>query len=293
MTQQPGSTPSPRGTPDEEVPPTPPTGSSPAGSPAQPAHTQPVRTEPVQPTHAQSTPATSTTPATTPVEQPRRSRKEERAARTVRHDRHEHEHHDGQDGPDGHDRHDHVDDPAREKFGGVNLGAAFFGWIVAIGVTVLLAGIVSAITAAVGNEVGIRQSELENESGTVGLASAIALLVVLAIGYYAGGYVAGRMSRFDGGRQGIAVWVIGLLVTLLAVGLGVIFGNEYNVLERVDLPSIKLSDDTLGWGAVITGLAVLLGTLLAAFLGGVVGRRYHHRVDRVAGKAWEDAARIR
>ena len=49
-----------------------------------------------------------------------------------------------------------------------------------------------------------------------GIGGGIAVLVVLFLAYLAGGYVAGRMSRFDGARQGLAVWVIGLLVVLRA-----------------------------------------------------------------------------
>lgn len=169
---------------------------------------------------------------------------------------------------------------ARDKFGGLNIGAAFFGWIVAIGVAILLAGIVGAILTAVGSSVEVTQSDAERSAGTIGLSTAIVLLVILALAYYAGGYVAGRMSRFDGARQGIGVWVIGLLVTILAVALGAIFGNKYNVLERVDLPRIPISNDDLSWGAVITGLAVIVLTLVFAMLGGIVGHRYHDRVDR-------------
>lgn len=171
---------------------------------------------------------------------------------------------------------------ARDKFGGLNAGAAFFGWIVAIGVAVLLAGIVGAVLAGLDSTVEVTQSEAERVAGTIGLSTAVVLLVVLAIAYYAGGYVAGRMSRFDGVRQGIGVWVIGLVVTLIAVGLGAAFGSRYNVLERVDLPRIPISSDELTGGAVIAGLAVVLVTLLFAALGGVVGQRYHHRVDKAA-----------
>src|SRR5437868_2079426 len=38
----------------------------------------------------------------------------------------------------------------REEFGGINWGSAFFGWIVAIGIGVLLTAIVSAAGAAIG-----------------------------------------------------------------------------------------------------------------------------------------------
>lgn len=173
---------------------------------------------------------------------------------------------------------------AREEFGGFNWGACFFGWLVAIALSVLLTSIVGAILAAVGSTIEITQSEAEREAGTIGIAAAIMLLVVLMIGYYAGGYVAGRMSRFDGGRQGVGTWVIGLVVTIFAVLLGIVFGGEYNVLDRVSLPRIPLPSDQVGWGAVITAAAVILGTLLAAFLGGKAGRHYHTRVDRAAGR---------
>jgi hypothetical protein len=103
---------------------------------------------------------------------------------------------------------------------------------------------------------------------------------VLAVGYYAGGYVAGRMSRFDGGRQGAAVWLLGLAVTVLAIIFGAVFGSKYNILDRVSLPRIPVDTGTLGWGTVVTAVVVLLLTLLAAVLGGKVGHRYHDRVDR-------------
>ena len=170
-----------------------------------------------------------------------------------------------------------------ERYGGAKLGSAFFGWLVAIAVTVLLTGIVGAIVAALSSTTSITQSEAEREAGTIGVAAAITLIVVLMLAYYAGGYVAGRMSRFDGTKQGIWVWVIGLLVTIIAIGLGAIFGTQYNILDRVQLPRIPVSTDDLSMGGIITAIAVLVLTLLAAMAGGAIGHRYHNRVDRVAG----------
>jgi uncharacterized membrane protein len=169
---------------------------------------------------------------------------------------------------------------AREKFGGANWGACFFGWLVAVALSILLTSIIGAVLAAVGSNAEITQSDAERQAGTIGVAAAVTLLVVLAIGYYAGGYVAGRMSRFDGGKQGFGAWLIGLVVTVVAIALGAIFGSTYNLLDRVDLPRVPLSGDQLGWGGILTGIAVLVVTLVAAILGGTVGRHYHARVDR-------------
>jgi hypothetical protein len=173
---------------------------------------------------------------------------------------------------------------ARDRFGGLNLGAAFFGWIVAVGVAVLLVGVVGAILAAVGSSIEVTQSDAEREAGTIGVATAVVILVILAVAYYAGGYVAGRMSRFDGARQGIGVWIIGLVVTIAAVALGAIFGSRYNVLDRVDLPRVPISSDQLSTGTVIAGLAVIAVSLVFAVLGGFLGHRYHDRVDRAAAR---------
>lgn len=181
--------------------------------------------------------------------------------------------------------HDRVDDRnARDKFGGTNLGASFFGWIVAIGVAVILTSIVGAVGTAIGYNGNLTRSDAKSQAGTIGVTAAVVLLVILMIAYYAGGYVAGRMSRFDGGRQGFVVWLIGLLVTLLAVGLGALFGSQYNVLNQVSMPSIPVSMDQLGLGAVISAVAVIVLTLLAAIFGGKVGHRYHDRVDRAVGR---------
>ena len=40
-------------------------------------------------------------------------------------------------------------DIAHDRYGGVNWGAAFFGWLVAVAMTILLTSVVGAIVAAV------------------------------------------------------------------------------------------------------------------------------------------------
>lgn len=182
----------------------------------------------------------------------------------------------------GHDRAVARDAEARERFGGTNLGAAFFGWLVAMGMTILLSSIVGALATAAGTTGNVSQTTAEREAGTIGIVAAAVLVAIMLLAYYAGGYVAGRMSRFDGARQGIAVWVIGLLVTAAAVGLGLLFGNEYNLLDRVNLPRIPIPTDQLGMGGIITALVVVIGTALSAMAGGKVGHRYHNKVDRAA-----------
>jgi hypothetical protein len=175
----------------------------------------------------------------------------------------------------------HVRQRQREEYGGINWGAAFFGWLVAVGVAVLLTGILAAAGAAIGLTESTSNAADNASAETLSVAGAIALIVVLAIAYYCGGYVAGRMSRFDGARQGIGAWAIGLLITLAAAVLALVAGSQYNVVERANLPRLPIGEETLTTGGAIASVLILAGTLLFAALGGIAGARYHRKVDRV------------
>jgi MFS family permease len=170
----------------------------------------------------------------------------------------------------------------RDEFGGLNWGAAFFGWLVSVGIATLLTAILSAAGAAIGLTKS-SPSQAASSADTIGIVGAILFLVVLLVAYFAGGYVAGRMSRFDGPRQGAGVWVIGLLVTILLAVAGVLLGAKYNVLSQLSLPRIPVDEGSLTAGGVITLVAVVVGTLLAAVAGGKAGTRYHRKIDRIGG----------
>jgi hypothetical protein len=171
-------------------------------------------------------------------------------------------------------------DPA---YRGFKSGAAFFGWLIAIGLTVLLTGVIGAVAAAVDYAITIDRSMAEDNAGTIGLVSGIVLVLMMAVAYYNGGYVAGRLARFDGARQGLGVWAIGLAVTLVVAGIGALAGSQYDVLDRVDLPSIPIADQDLTTGSLILAAAVVVVSLLAAVIGGKAGQRYHKRIDN----SWE------
>jgi hypothetical protein len=169
----------------------------------------------------------------------------------------------------------------REKYGGLNWGAAFFGFLVAVGMAAILLGLLSAAGAAFGFT-DMSQSSANANAETIGLVGGILLIAVVVIAYWFAGYVSGRMSRFDGSRQGAGAWVIGLLVTI-ALGLaGWFFGPDWNVFDKLGLPNVPIDNGTLTGGAAIAGVAVLLLSLLAAMAGGKAGERYHRKIDRFA-----------
>jgi amino acid transporter len=169
----------------------------------------------------------------------------------------------------------------REEYGGINWGSAFFGFLVAVGVAAILLGLLSAAGAAFGFT-DTSQSSAEANADTIGLVGGILLVAVVVIAYWFAGYVSGRMSRFDGSRQGAGAWVIGLVVTI-ALGLaGWFFGPSWNVFDKLGLPNVPIDNGTLTLGAAIAGVAVLVLSLLAAMAGGKAGERYHRKIDRFA-----------
>jgi hypothetical protein len=172
-------------------------------------------------------------------------------------------------------------DAQRSRYGGIKWGAAFFGWLSANGLAALLVALLSAAGVAIGLTQGVPSTdEAAQQADTIGVVGGIVLLVILFLAYLAGGYVAGRMARFDGTRQGLAVWVIGLLVVLALAALGLVFGAQFNVLQQLNLPRIPIDEGTATTGGLIALAAVLLVTLLGAVLGGKLGDHYHRKVDR-------------
>jgi hypothetical protein len=175
---------------------------------------------------------------------------------------------------EGHDR-------QHERFGGISWGSTFFGWLSAAGLTALLAGLLGATGAALAlNKVGDEATGSNAE--TIGIAGGIGLLVILAIAYFCGGYVAGRMARFDGARQGLGVWLWGLIAAVAVALLAVIGGSKYNLLDALNLPRIPVDSGSLTTAGLIALIASLVVTLVAGIAGGKAGERFHRKVDRFA-----------
>ena len=186
---------------------------------------------------------------------------------------------------------DHADVVAlqRERFGGIKVGSAFFGWLTATGMAVLLIAVLAAAGVAFGvaTDTTVDQAVQESQLGsgtaqTVGLVGAIALLVVLLLAYYCGGYVAGRMARFNGLRQGLAVWLWGVVLALLIAAVAAIAGTQYDIFAQLNLPRLPVNEGQVtAVGAIAIGAAIL-AALIGALLGGLAGMRFHRKVDRAA-----------
>ncbi|GAA4960894.1 hypothetical protein [Kineococcus glutinatus] len=173
----------------------------------------------------------------------------------------------------------------KEQFGGVKVGSAFFGWLTATGTAVLLTALLTGAGAAVGAATDTDAATAADGAGdniaTVGLFGAIALLVVLFVAYFAGGYVAGRMARFNGAKQGVAVWLWAVVIAVVVAVVTAVAGSRFDLLGRLgSFPTLPVSGQDLSTAAIVTAVVAVLVALAGAVLGGLTGMRFHRRVDR-------------
>lgn len=172
-------------------------------------------------------------------------------------------------------------DPELLSYRGFKFGAAFFGWLIAIAMSVLLTLAVSAAAFGTAEILDYTRADAEAQPGAAGITAATVGVLVLTLAFYAGGYVAGRLARFDGGRNGFGVWMFAFLFSVLAAGAGALLNNQYDLLDEVNRPDVSLSTDTVTTGGIIAAAALVVLTLMFAIIGGKAGRRYHDKIDRL------------
>ncbi|MEU4606954.1 hypothetical protein AB0F43_28565 [Kribbella sp. NPDC023972] len=172
-------------------------------------------------------------------------------------------------------------DPEMLAYRGFKFGAAFFGWLIAIAMSVLLSLAVSAAALGTAEILDYTRAEAEAQPGAAGITAAAVAVLMLSLAFYTGGYVAGRLARFDGGRNGFGVWMFAFLFSVLAAGAGALLNSQYDLLAEVNRPDVSLSTDTVTTGGLIAAAALVVLTLLAAIVGGKSGQRYHDKIDRL------------
>jgi hypothetical protein len=160
---------------------------------------------------------------------------------------------------------------ARRSFGGLDLPAAIAGMLAALGTAVLLAGLAGAA-----GSIGYQR---DTDTATLSTAGLVTGMAVLLVAFLTGGWVAGRMARYDGVLNGVlsAVLFIGLAAGLSALGSWL--DSKYDFFGTVHLPQWFSGPSTsTAIGSALVGILVVL---VAAALGGAIGSGYHRRADRV------------
>jgi hypothetical protein len=176
------------------------------------------------------------------------------------------------------------EDRLRDMYGGVDWLASFLGFIF-----VLVAGcLFSLVAGLVVAPLGISMDVAGSEIGPAAITGLVLVAILVFLTYFFGGYVAGRLARFDGGRNGamLLLWT-GVTVLVLALINAVLSGFlPEGISEDVDSLIQNLLFSTIGGlsGLGIAGVLIFVGALLVAlvggFLGGRLGSRYHAEIDR-------------
>ena len=170
----------------------------------------------------------------------------------------------------------------KDAFGGMKFGSCFFGWLTASGTAVLLAALVTGVGAALGltRDVNVT-NPTPAETESVSFIGGIVLLAIIFVAYLAGGYVAGRMARFNGLKQGLGVWLWAVIMAILVAVAGWLAGAQFDIFAQVNsFPRLPVNEGTLTTEGIIVAIGVVAASLVGALLGGLAGMRYHRRVDR-------------
>src|ERR671912_598533 len=109
------------------------------------------------------------------------------------------------------------EDRLRDMYGGVDWLASFLGFVFAI----VLGALFSAVAGLVLIPFGITPDLSGGRIGASVITGLALLGVLIFLTFFFGGYVAGRLARFDGGRNGAMVlaWTVILALILALVAL--------------------------------------------------------------------------
>ena len=176
------------------------------------------------------------------------------------------------------------EDRLRDMYGGVDWLASFLGFVF-----VLVAGaLLSLVAGLVLVPLGISPDLAGTELGAAAITGLVLVAILVFLTYFFGGYVAGRLARFDGGRNGamLLLWT-GVTVLILALVNAVLSGflparvsEDIGNLVQNNVLSTIGGLSQLGVAGVLIFAGALLVALLGGFLGGRLGSRYHTEIDR-------------
>ena len=166
----------------------------------------------------------------------------------------------------------------RSRFGRGDIVASLLGMLTALGSMVFLGALFAAGAANVELQLNLLTDGALNEVEIVG---AIAAAAVIFVSFLLGGIAAGRISRYDGGLNGMgaALWFLLLLAVFAALGAWV--GDEYNAFAAADLPNwvAQIDVDDVTGAAIVMSIVSIVLMFLGGYLGGRIGESYHRRVD--------------
>lgn len=166
----------------------------------------------------------------------------------------------------------------RAARGGVSGGAVLTGVVVAFGaMSVLSAVIVGVASIGLPEDTPFPGTEVQ---GT--LFAGIVLSLTMLVAYMWGGYTAGRMARGAGLANGL---LVPLVAFLLVAVVGAVVATVGSTEPGLTLPFQRYpigGEVVVTWGPVI-GITSVLAMFVGGGIGGLLGARWHARLERDAG----------
>jgi len=153
---------------------------------------------------------------------------------------------------------------------GVDWGAIWGGLLTAIGLFILMSVLATAVGITATQETAVDAADASRVGGVVSAVLAL-------IAFFAGGYVAGKMSKGDdggaGALNGFLVWALALVLILIlaAFGAGAAFGT---LAESFGPVAVDFDPNAAAEGAQSAAWIAFISLALAATaatLGGLMG----------------------
>ncbi|MGH3088265.1 MAG: hypothetical protein ACRDSJ_13205 [Rubrobacteraceae bacterium] len=171
------------------------------------------------------------------------------------------------------------EDRLRDMYGGLDWLASFLGFVFAGVAGAVLFLLLSLVVVPFGVSI-----QVGGELGPAQITALVLLGVLIFLTFLFGGYVAGRLARFDGGRNGAmsAVWALILVVAGLIIASflpGSVGESMRDFIQGSVMPLAGQVRDLGVIGAVVAAVAVLIA-ILGGIVGGRLGGRYHAEIDR-------------
>ncbi len=163
-------------------------------------------------------------------------------------------------------------------FSKVSFISVLAGVLVAYGAFAVLLAAAAAIAAAA----GISNTLTVNNWAKIGVGSAITIAVILLLSYCFGGYVAGRMARRAGLLNGLAVFILAVLIIAVLAAIAATQVDSSAIVTNLRSLGIPTSGTEWGDTGSVAGLGSLVAMLVGAVLGGILGERWHTKLTRRA-----------
>jgi hypothetical protein len=180
---------------------------------------------------------------------------------------------------------DEREDRLRDMYGGVDWLASFLGFVFSL----VLGAVFSSVTGLLIVPFGFSPDFSDGQLGASVMTGLGVLAVLIFLTYFFGGYVAGRLARFDGGRNGAMVLAWTFIVVLILTLVAVVFssflpdGIAAGVVNLAQATASTVSDLAgAGVAGIVAAAGALLVALLGGFFGGRLGSRYHTEIDRAS-----------